>query len=351
MSSPMIRPARLEDCAAMSAIYNHYVLHDTCTYQTEPESLADRERWFQAHGAQHPVLVVEEGGRVIGWASLSPYNPRGGYRHTVEDSVYLDPACRGRGLGRALLERLIALGVASGHRTIIAAISAEQEASVRLHERLDFAVTGRLAGVGWKLGRWLDVVYLQRALDAPAPPPPVSPAPGAEIVRLDAARAAAALADLSALLVDAVEDGASVGFRLPLSREEAARYWQGVIDDVARGAVVLLGALEGGALVGTVQLRPSPWPSARHRAEVLKLLVLRRSRRRGIARQLMAAVDAEAHAAGCRLLLLDTRSGSAAEGLYRSMGYKVVGTIPDHSRAAAGGEMEPTTVLWRRLSP
>jgi phosphinothricin acetyltransferase len=164
VSAIPLRPARREDCPAISTIYNHYVEHDTCTYQTEPESLPERLAWFDRHGPAHPVFVAEGDGQVIGWASLSPYNIRHGYRMTVEDSIYLDPRWRGQGLGTVLLQRLIESARACGHRTIIAAISADQPASVALHARAGFAPVGRLTQVGHKFGAWLDVVYMQLLL-------------------------------------------------------------------------------------------------------------------------------------------------------------------------------------------
>jgi phosphinothricin acetyltransferase len=168
MTAPTIRPARREDCAAMCTIYNHYVEHDTCTYRTDLEPLDEREAWFDRHGGSHPVFVAEDGGRVVGWASLSPYNPRQGYRMTVESSIYLSPDQRGRGIGTALLRQLIDAATACGHHAIIAAISAEQAQSVALHQKLGFLPAGRLTEVGHKFGRWLDVVYLQLLL----PPQP-----------------------------------------------------------------------------------------------------------------------------------------------------------------------------------
>src|SRR5687767_11172272 len=162
-----IRTARREDCAVIGSIYNHYVEHDTCTYRTDLEPLEEREAWFDQHGGNHPVFVAEDGGRVVGWASLSRYNPRQGYRMTVENSIYLDPAWRGRGIGTRLLERLIDAATACGHHTIIAAVSAEQAGSIALHRKLGFTDAGRLTEVGHKFGRWLDVVYLQLLLPTP----------------------------------------------------------------------------------------------------------------------------------------------------------------------------------------
>ncbi len=160
----IIRPATLADAPAISAIYNHYVLHSTATYQEQPESVDDRVRWLEAHGPQHPVLVATEDDRVTGWASLSPFHSRSAFRYTVEDSVYLRDGFQGRGLGRQLLETLIPLARKAGHHGIVAAISGDQEPSLRLHERCGFVHCGRIPEAGLKFGRWLDVVYMKLPL-------------------------------------------------------------------------------------------------------------------------------------------------------------------------------------------
>jgi phosphinothricin acetyltransferase len=164
-----VRPAARADCGAIRDIYNHYVLEDTCTWATEPETLDERLDWFDHHGPDHPVFVAEADGRVIGWASLSVYNPRRGYRRTVENSIYLDPRWRGRGVGGRLLARLIAAARERGHHTIIAGISAEQAASVALHAKHGFVHAGRLVESGFKQGRWLDVIYMQLLLRSADP--------------------------------------------------------------------------------------------------------------------------------------------------------------------------------------
>ena len=112
----------------------------------------------------HPVLVAEQGGEVVGWGSLSTFNPRRGYARTVEDSIYLRDDWRGRGLGRALLSTLIERARALGHHTIIAGASADQDASIALHAAHGFVEVARLREVGRKFDRWLDVVYLQKML-------------------------------------------------------------------------------------------------------------------------------------------------------------------------------------------
>ena len=161
----MIRSATQADAAAIREIYNHHVLHGTATYQEEIESLADREAWLDRHGREHPVFVaVSESGEVIGWASLSPFHPRSAYRFTVENSIYLRPDALGQGWGSRLLEHLIATAKELGHRQIVALISSDQPASIRLHEKFGFHKAGHLADVGLKFGRWLSLELWQRAL-------------------------------------------------------------------------------------------------------------------------------------------------------------------------------------------
>lgn len=158
----MIRPATLADCMAINAIYNHYVLTGTATYQEETDTLEQREVWFRLHGPKHPVFVATDSqDRVIAWASLSPFHARSAYRHTVENSIYLQPQFQRQGIGSALLEKLIESAKSLGHRQMIALISADQPGSIRLHEKFGFRKAGRLDDVGLKFGRWLSVEYWQ----------------------------------------------------------------------------------------------------------------------------------------------------------------------------------------------
>jgi len=160
----IIRPAMETDLVAINDIYNHYVLHSTCTYQETPESMAERQAWFRRHGEAHPVIVAETAGQVLGWGSLSPYHPRSAYRRTVENSVYVHHEHHRRGLGSQLLAALIARSRRLGHRAIIAAIDAEQTGSIALHARFQFERVGHLKQLGFKFDRWLDVIYLELLL-------------------------------------------------------------------------------------------------------------------------------------------------------------------------------------------
>lgn len=164
VSRPIVRLATAADLPAINAIYNHFVLCSTCTYQTEPSTAAEREAWFTAHGPQHPITVAEVDGEVLAWASLSRFHARAAYSRTVENSVYVRHDCHRRGMGSLLLADSIGRARSLGHHTIIAGIDAEQTASIELHRRHGFIDVARLREVGFKLGRWLDVVYLQRML-------------------------------------------------------------------------------------------------------------------------------------------------------------------------------------------
>ncbi len=159
-----IRTGVRADCQAISEIYNHYVLHDTCTYDEEAETLAARQQWFDSHGTQHPVLIAEDAGHIIGWGSLSPFRTRASYRHTVEDSVYLHHQHHRRGVGTLILRELIQQARGLGHHAIIAGISGEQVPSIAIHARHGFVEVARMRQVGFKFGRWLDVVYMELLL-------------------------------------------------------------------------------------------------------------------------------------------------------------------------------------------
>lgn len=158
----------------------------------------------------------------------------------------------------------------------------------------------------------------------------------------------AVLPALIELLQDAVHSGASVGFLPPLSEEEARSYWEAILDDIAKGARVLLVAREAGEIAGSVQLEPAVKPNACHRAEVQKLLVFQRHRRKGIGRRLIEAVEQAARERGRTLLVLDTVQGDTAERLYRKWGYSEVGTIPFYARNRSG-TLEPTVVFYKLL--
>ena len=167
MSDVKIRRATAADCDPINEIYNYYVVHSTCTYQTEPETIESRRVWFGNHGPAHPVTVAEIGNDIVGWGSLSRFHPREAYARTVENAVYVHHQFRGRGIGKRIVADLIERAVVLEHHTIVALISGEQTESLALHEKLGFSRAGLLKEAGYKSKQWLDVVYLQKMLTSP----------------------------------------------------------------------------------------------------------------------------------------------------------------------------------------
>jgi phosphinothricin acetyltransferase len=163
---PLIRPTTLADIPAIARIYAHAVLHGTATFELEPPDETEMTRRFdKLRDGQFPYVVAEIDGAVVGYAYAGPYRERPAYRFTVEDSIYLAPDAQGRGIGRALLTRLIADSEARGFRQMVAVIGdSAQAASIALHRACGFRDAGVFEAVGFKFGRWLDTVQMQRAL-------------------------------------------------------------------------------------------------------------------------------------------------------------------------------------------
>jgi GNAT superfamily N-acetyltransferase len=157
------------------------------------------------------------------------------------------------------------------------------------------------------------------------------------------------LPSLGALLIDAVQDGASVGFLAPLTQERAGEYWVQVLSGLDGGTCLWVAEMEG-AVVGSVQLAPSAKENGRHRAEIQKLFVLTSHRGKGIAARLMAVAESHARSLGRSLLVLDTQAGSAAESVYRRLGWEKAGEIPDYA-ASPDGRLHATAYYYKRLAP
>jgi phosphinothricin acetyltransferase len=164
--SVSIRPAQFDDLPGILDIYNEAVLNTTATYDYEPRTLEYRIAWFEQNRAlNYPMFVAAAPeGRVVGWSSLKQYHDRIGYRFTAENSVYVAADQRGRGVGKLLMPPLIEAAHARGLHAILAAIDAENEASIRLHAAFGFERAGLFKQVGFKFGRWLDVLYMERLL-------------------------------------------------------------------------------------------------------------------------------------------------------------------------------------------
>lgn len=165
---PTIRPAHDEDIATITAIYTHHVLHGTGTFETTPpsaEDMAARRADVLAKGL--PYLVLTDADQVVGFAYCNWFKPRPAYRFSAEDSVYLAPNSGGKGWGRLLLAELAAQAERVGVRKLIAVIGDSTNAgSIGVHKSLGFTHVGILRSCGWKFGRWLDVVMMEKALGA-----------------------------------------------------------------------------------------------------------------------------------------------------------------------------------------
>ena len=166
MTDTLIRSSRDGDLDAIATLYRHHVLHGTASFETEAPSTAEMaRRRADLVGRGMPHLVLEQAGRIRGYAYAGPYRPRAAYRDTVENSVYLAADAIGCGFGRQLLAALIEQCTALGLRQMVAVVGdSDNLPSIALHERLGFRRVGTLTGVGFKHGRWLDTVLLQRSL-------------------------------------------------------------------------------------------------------------------------------------------------------------------------------------------
>ena len=161
----LIREAAEADLPAILAIYNDAVLNTTAIWNDDVVDLDNRRAWYEARRALgYPVLVAEADGRVIGYASFGDFRPFQGYRLTVENSVYVAADARGKGAGSALLAALVEAGIAIGKHVMVAGIDATNTVSLRLHERHGFIETARMPELGYKFGRFLDLVFMQRML-------------------------------------------------------------------------------------------------------------------------------------------------------------------------------------------
>jgi Sortase and related acyltransferases len=156
----------LDDAAAISEIYAHYVLESTATFETEPpDEVESRRRIVEFSSDGYPFLVTrDETGRILGFAFSQRYGPRIGYRYSVETTIYVRKDCGGRGIGSALLKALVDECEKRGFRQAFAVIAASEPTAVVLHARAGFFPVGTLSGAGWKHGQWVDVFLMQRKL-------------------------------------------------------------------------------------------------------------------------------------------------------------------------------------------
>ncbi len=165
MTEFSLRPFQWSDIPAITKIYRHYVENTAITFDTEaPDETAIAEKYAGLQRLGHPVIIAEREGKVLGYAYASFYRPRAAYRFTCEDSIYLDPAETGKGLGKALLTELLLQSRAFGFKQMLAVITADTANSIAIHEKFGFTHVGRYEAVGYKFDRWHDIVHLQLSL-------------------------------------------------------------------------------------------------------------------------------------------------------------------------------------------
>ncbi|HWB25804.1 MAG TPA: GNAT family N-acetyltransferase [Chitinophagaceae bacterium] len=159
------REAILNDLPVLLDIYNDIVLNTTAVYDYEPHTLEMRRQWFETKQLQgFPVFVAEEEGKIVGFSSIGPFRAWAAYKYSVENSVYVRSAARGRGIGKVLIPPLIEASKKLGMRTIIAGVDATNEVSLKLHKGFGFEEVAHFKQVGYKFNRWLDLKFLQLML-------------------------------------------------------------------------------------------------------------------------------------------------------------------------------------------
>ncbi len=324
----MIRAGRDDDAAGFIALIGGcWAEYPGCVMDVDGEAPELRALAGYIDGKGGALWAAEDAGRVVGMIATYPEGA-----DWVISRMYLERAQRGSGLADRLLDAAEAHAVAAGAQRFSLWSDTRFERAHRFYERRSYVRSGPIRSLD-DLSKSIEFHYAK-------------PVQGVEV--LETAAAFAAERRLAEILIACVAAGASVSFLPPLDPETARAFWRRAGGEVAAGRRVILGAWEGGVLVGTVTLDLATPPNQPHRADIAKLLVHPDARRRGIARALMARAEAEARRAGRWLLTLDTNEGDAADSLYRALGWTEAGRIPDYS-LQADGTTRATVVFYKRL--
>jgi L-amino acid N-acyltransferase YncA len=161
----MIRRAELKDNAAIISIYNYYVEKTVAAFDLKPRTFDKGIQWFEAHDDLHPIIVIEKGEEICGWASLSKWAPHEAYDHTVELSIFVHPRVLRLGYGNALLSRILIMSEKIGHHSVVSRVAEGNEVSRKMHEKAGFSCIGVMKEVGLKFDRWLDVYIYQKIIN------------------------------------------------------------------------------------------------------------------------------------------------------------------------------------------
>ena len=165
LESAHIRDATSHDLPALTAIYKHAVEHTTATMDTSTPTLESQAEWFRHHDERHPVMVAELNGEVVGWASISAWSDRGGYRDTAEASAYVTPERHGQGIGKALMKELVKRARLIGLHVLVAQVTTTNQISLNMARSIGFEDVGTMREVGYKFGKPVDVLVLEMLLD------------------------------------------------------------------------------------------------------------------------------------------------------------------------------------------
>jgi GNAT superfamily N-acetyltransferase len=280
-------------------------------------------------GVGGALWAAEDAGEIVGMIATRPLAD-GAWEIC---RVYVQPTLHGAGLGHRLLDTAEAHALAAGATRLRLWSDTRFDRAHRFYEKRSYVRSGPMRVLA-DISNSLEYEFGK-------------PVNGVEV--LDAAAAESAIPRLSEILIACVEEGAGVSFLPPLAPELARAFWRDTARDVASGRKVLLAGWAVGVLVGTVTLALASPQNQQHRADVAKLLVHPSGRRHGLARQLMARLELEALRVGRPLLTLDTRAGDRADGLYRSMGWIDLGTIPGYS-LKKDGTYDSTLFMWKHLT-
>ncbi len=281
-------------------------------------------------GAGGALWAAEADGAIVGMAATRPLG-EGAWEIC---KMYVARARRGTGLATALLKAAENHARDSGGVTMKLWSDTRFVRAHRFYEKHSYVRGGPIRALG-DVSNSIEFAYAK-------------PLAGVAVQRLDAAAAASAEARLALVLKDCVDGGASVSYLPPLDLATGRAFWRRAATDVAAGKRILFAAWADGDLVGTVQLDLATPPNQPHRADLQKLLVKERARRRGIARRVMEAAEAAAHDVGRTLLVLDTCAGGAAEPLYRALGWTEVGCIPGYAVYGDGSPCD-TVIFYKRV--
>ncbi len=328
-SAPSIRPGRDDDADAIIALiwacWSQYpgVKLDVDGEMPELRALAT---YYAGQGGA--FWVTDDGAGMIATRPLED--------GTWEICrVYVHPSGHGSGLGHALLDTAERHAIAAGATRLVLWSDTRFARAHHFYEKRSYVRAGPIRVLD-DISNSLEYAY-------------ANPVNGIEV--LDAAAAQSAIHRLSDILIACVAEGAGVSFWHPLPRDTARAFWEASARDVASGGKRLIAGWVDGVLAGTVTLALAPQQNQPHRADIAKVLVDPACRRTGLARRMMTAAEAEAIRLWRTLLTLDTRSGSAADRLYRGMGWTEVGRIPGFALLADGTAEDDTAFFWKRLTP